>query len=74
MRLEGESAVIEAGRVFLPERAHWREDFVAELLAFPYGRFDDQVDSTSQFLAWAAAQHRRPDPGIPVGPKLFRLE
>jgi len=54
VRLEAQSAVIEAGHVLLPEKAPWLDDFRAEILAFPYGRYDDQVDSTSQFLAWAA--------------------
>jgi predicted phage terminase large subunit-like protein len=54
VRLEAQSAVIEAGHVLLPETAPWLDDFRAEILAFPYGRYDDQVDSVSQFLAWAA--------------------
>jgi predicted phage terminase large subunit-like protein len=53
VRLEAQSAVIEAGYVLLPERASWLDDFRDEMLAFPYGRHDDQVDSVSQFLAWA---------------------
>jgi predicted phage terminase large subunit-like protein len=53
VRLEGQTAVIEAGHVVLPETAPWLEDFLAEILAFPYGRHDDQVDSMSQFLGWA---------------------
>jgi hypothetical protein len=28
-------------------------EYRRELLAFPGGRHDDQVDSTSQFLIWA---------------------
>jgi hypothetical protein len=51
-------ARIEAGQVFLPEDAPWLEDFKAEVLAFPYGRFDDQVDSLSQFLSWAERRKR----------------
>ncbi len=58
MRLEAQSAVIEAGHVLLPERAPWLDDFRLEILAFPYGRYDDQVDSFSQFLTWAAARRR----------------
>src|SRR5262245_23687669 len=54
VRLEAQSAVIEAGHVLLPEKAPWLGDFRAEILAFPFGRYDDQVDSVSQFLAWAA--------------------
>jgi predicted phage terminase large subunit-like protein len=53
VRLEGQTAVIEAGHVLLPEEAPWLDDFLTEILAFPYGRYDDQVDSISQFLAWA---------------------
>ena len=53
VRLEGQSALIEAGHVLLPESAPWKGDFVEEVVAFPGGRFDDQVDSLSQFLGWA---------------------
>jgi len=58
VRMEAQSAVIEAGHVLLPEEAPWLASFLTEILAFPYGRHDDQVDSLSQFLSWAA-QHRR---------------
>jgi phage terminase large subunit-like protein len=40
--------------VHLPRAADWLDDFLLELLAFPYGRHDDQVDSVSQYLNWAA--------------------
>jgi predicted phage terminase large subunit-like protein len=59
VRLEAQSAVIEAGYVLLPESAPWLGDFLLEVLAFPHGRFDDQVDSLSQFLTWAARPPRR---------------
>ncbi len=52
-RMSTVTPLIEAGQVFLPEEAPWLEDFQAELLAFPYGRYDDQMDSMSQFLQWA---------------------
>ncbi len=58
VRLEGQLAVIEAGRVLLPRYAPWLDDFRDELLAFPYARFDDQVDTLSQFLQ--RATERRP--------------
>ena len=35
----------EAGRIVLPQEASWLADFERELLAFPYGRHDDQVDA-----------------------------
>jgi predicted phage terminase large subunit-like protein len=53
-RLAAQSAKIEAGRIFLPKEAPWLADFLHELLAFPNGRHDDQVDSLSQFLFWAS--------------------
>lgn len=52
VRLESQSATIEAGHVLLPRSAPWLGDFLNEVLSFPYGRFDDQVDSMSQYLAW----------------------
>ncbi len=57
-RLSTQSAVIEAGQVYLPKEADWLEHFKAEMLAFPLGKFDDQVDSLSQFLMWAEKQNR----------------
>lgn len=59
MRVHGQSAVIEAGRVLLPRQASWLGDFRNEILAFPNGKHDDQVDSMSQFLTWMADRHRR---------------
>jgi predicted phage terminase large subunit-like protein len=52
------SALIENGHVYLPREAPWLEDFHRELVLFPRGRHDDQVDSVSQFLNWAEYQRR----------------
>ena len=51
-RMAAQSAKIEAGHVFLPRSAAWLGEFLTELLSFPNGRHDDQVDSVSQFLRW----------------------
>ncbi len=51
-RMAAQSAKIEAGHVHLPNSAPWLGDFLTELLSFPNGRHDDQVDSVSQFLRW----------------------
>jgi predicted phage terminase large subunit-like protein len=48
-RMVAQSAKIEAGHVHLPKQADWLDSFLLELLAFPHGRHDDQVDSVSQF-------------------------
>jgi predicted phage terminase large subunit-like protein len=49
-RLAQQSAKIEARMVFLPNKAPWLEAFENELIAFPNGKHDDQVDALSQFL------------------------
>ena len=51
-RMVAQSAKIEAGHVYFPRDADWLDTFLLELLAFPNGRYDDQVDSVSQFLNW----------------------
>src|ERR1700719_2886005 len=53
MRLHAQTATIENGFVHLPEAAHWLPDYLAEFMLFPKARYDDQVDSTAQALAWA---------------------
>lgn len=49
-RLSACSAIIEEGRVYLPESADWLPAFLTEITGFPNARHDDQVDSLSQFL------------------------
>lgn len=52
MRLHAQTATIENGGVQLPKMAPWLLDYVSELTSFPKVKHDDQVDSTSQALAW----------------------
>lgn len=54
-RFAAVSAMIEAGRVWLPEQARWLADFESELFAFPNGSNDDQVDAFTQYLDWLRA-------------------
>jgi predicted phage terminase large subunit-like protein len=51
-RFDGVTPMIESGEVWLPKSAPWLADYENEVLSFPNGD-DDQVDSTSQYLAWA---------------------
>jgi predicted phage terminase large subunit-like protein len=53
MRLHAQTATIENGFVHVPETAPWLPDYLAEFMLFPNARYDDQVDSTAQALAWA---------------------
>ena len=45
--------LIEAGNVYIPESATWLANFEDELLNFPAGAHDDQVDSMTQALNFA---------------------
>jgi predicted phage terminase large subunit-like protein len=56
MRMHAVTGCIENGLVYLPEKAPWLADYLHELVTFPKGKYDDQADSTSQFLDW---QNRR---------------
>lgn len=59
IRMSAETAQIEAGQVFIPEEAPWLGDFQAEVMQFPHGKHDDQVDSMSQALKWQRERSRR---------------
>jgi predicted phage terminase large subunit-like protein len=61
-RMSRQQGRFEAGRILLPTEALWLADFENELLAFPYGRYDDQVDALLLFLDWFAEneQYLRP--------------
>jgi hypothetical protein len=44
--------MIESGFVYIPEAAPWLAEYLHEMMVFPKGKHDDQVDSTAQFLEW----------------------
>ena len=58
-RMEQQTPKIEAGQVFLPKDAPWLHEFKVEMMAFPNGKHDDQVDSLSQFLSWIGNRQGR---------------
>ena len=58
--------LFEAGRVFFPMRAHWLSEFEDELLSFPTGAHDDQVDVVS----YACQMFREFDFGKPFPMKM----
>lgn len=51
-RAIGATSAIQSGRLLLPDSASWLGEFTAELLAFPNGKHDDQVDALTQMLSW----------------------
>lgn len=77
-RLRAQAPKFEAGAVLLPREAPWLATYISELLAFPSGRHDDQVDSTSQALnalsGWTTmiGPRTRPSPKRPKGAPLRR--
>ena len=50
MRMNAHTAKIEAGYVHIPHRASWFDELRKEIMAFPAGKYDDQVDALSQAL------------------------
>lgn len=54
VRFNASCAPVEAGQLVLPREAIWLQDFKHELMGFPRAKFDDQVDSFSQFVNWAS--------------------
>lgn len=52
MRLHSVTSTIENGFVYLPKEATWLGEYLYELTTFPFSKYDDQTDSTSQALDW----------------------
>jgi len=55
-RMDGVTPMIEGGLVHLPHRADWLAAYEDELQSFPTGKYDDQVDMTSQYLEYSRAR------------------
>ena len=53
-RLLSVSPMIEGGSISVPSDAPWLAAFQREITLFPNAKYDDQVDSLSQFLKWFA--------------------
>ena len=70
MRLYAATALLEAGKVFIPKQAHWLNEYRLELLGFPGSKHDDQVDSTTQALDYL---HNRHGSNLAVWEKLGRM-
>lgn len=52
-RLLAVSPVVGEGRVYLPVSAPWLDPFLNEIMNFPNGVHDDQVDAFSMLMQWA---------------------
>ncbi len=71
-RISIQSHQIEAGNVRVREKAPWIDEFRNEIVAFPAGRHDDQVDALSQLLAWVEHNNQCHAMVSMVGPKVFQ--
>jgi predicted phage terminase large subunit-like protein len=71
-RMTAQSAKIEAGHIYLPRETDWLDTLLLELLAFPNGQYDDQVDSVSQFLNWVSLHNFQSGRVSMFGPKIVR--
>ena len=58
-RLSLQSGKIEQGRVFLPLRLPWAQEFLGEVIGFPNTTHDDQVDSMTQALDYLDLKAKR---------------
>jgi predicted phage terminase large subunit-like protein len=52
MRMHSVTSTLENGFVHIPAQAYWLPEYLHELTVFTNGKYDDQVDSTSQALDW----------------------
>ena len=68
-RVDGITGMIEAGQLLLPPNAPWSSEYKAELLAFPSGKYDDQVDATVHLLDWVRERQSYITP-LNAGPEL----
>ncbi len=59
LRTAAQSIKFENGRVHLPKQAPWLDDYVREITGFPGGKYDDQVDSTTQALEFLGEKAQR---------------
>lgn len=58
IRASNVSALVESGKVLVPENAVWIDEFMMEVAGFPLAAHDDQVDSMTQFLNWAKSKNK----------------
>lgn len=57
-RFDGVVPMIEAGTVLFPSYGVWLPDFEREMMDFPTGDNDDQVDTVSQYLHYVSPNRR----------------
>jgi predicted phage terminase large subunit-like protein len=59
MPLHAQTALFESRNILFPRSASWLTEYLRELAAFPGGKFDDQVDSTTQAFEYFTSVLRK---------------
>lgn len=52
IRIDNSSGSIANGNIFIPKQATWLFDFEQQVMQFPNGRHDEDLDCLAQFLTW----------------------
>ena len=60
---------LEAGNLLIAKNQDWVDELEVEMLSFPVGKHDDQVDSISQFINWFNLKRR----AVCDSPKIRKL-
>ncbi len=55
-RMIDASIEIQAGRVYVKNKAHWLDEFLHEIKVFPNGKYKDSGDAFSMFINWYRSQ------------------
>lgn len=66
-RLQAVIGRFKASEVIVLDRQPWTAEFRDELLQFPYGGADDQVDALTQYLSWVEGVTSRGHAPVVVG-------
>jgi predicted phage terminase large subunit-like protein len=64
-RVFSASPMLEAGRVWLPEGKSWSNELYEEMVLFPYGKHDDQVDALTMAIHYVKDSWRLEHPEDP---------
>ena len=64
-RVYAASPLLEAGRVWIPKNKRWASELIEELITFPNGRHDDQVDALTMAVHYMRESWRIGHPDDP---------
>jgi predicted phage terminase large subunit-like protein len=57
-RFIAQTDILQSDKIAIPTNPDWFQLLKRELMVFPNGKYDDQVDSVTQFLHWAQRRGR----------------